>query len=97
MLNSHVGILFHYCYHNFKVLTMRELLLAGLATASPPTPRIIGGVVAPPNSEPHIVSLQKAHNHFCGGSILSNTWILTAAHCHQINYDHVEVVAGKNH
>jgi len=42
---------------------------------------IVGGVEARPGSRPWIVSLQNGTSHFCGGSILSPTIILTAAHC----------------
>ena len=36
------------------------------------------------HSQPHIVSLQKNKNHFCGASIVSSDWLISASHCHQI-------------
>ncbi|VVC98985.1 unnamed protein product [Leptidea sinapis] len=47
--------------------------------------RIVGGFEAKPYSHPYLVSLQLRflwiRFHFCGGSILNENWILTAAHC----------------
>ncbi|XP_034947316.1 trypsin-like [Chelonus insularis] len=49
--------------------------------------KIVGGSEAKKGDFPHQASLQwgipplVAYKHFCGGSILSNKWILTAGHC----------------
>lgn len=50
-----------------------------------PDNRIVGGKESAVNGNPWQVSLQKpsgsSYYHFCGGSIISETYILTAAHC----------------
>ncbi|EFX75606.1 hypothetical protein DAPPUDRAFT_26576, partial [Daphnia pulex] len=43
--------------------------------------RIVGGVTSVKNAWPFAVSLMAKGRHFCGGSLLDNQHILTAAHC----------------
>lgn len=43
--------------------------------------RIFGGQNATEGQFPHQVSLKYYNKHTCGGSILNEKWILTAAHC----------------
>ena len=42
---------------------------------------IVGGAAAKAGEAPYQVSLQRPSSHFCGGSIISDIWIVTAAHC----------------
>lgn len=43
--------------------------------------RIVGGQFAEKNQFPYQVALLKDGRLYCGGSVLSKTWVVTAAHC----------------
>ncbi|KAM4558359.1 transmembrane protease serine 3 isoform 2-T2 [Odontesthes bonariensis] len=43
--------------------------------------RVVGGNVSQPGQFPWQVSLHFSSEHLCGGSIITPSWILTAAHC----------------
>jgi secreted trypsin-like serine protease len=54
--------------------------LEGVEQEQPETP-IVGGQAVDITAVPWQVSLQYGGSHFCGGSIIDEEWILTAAHC----------------
>uniref|UniRef100_A0A8C2I361 Si:dkey-78l4.5 n=1 Tax=Cyprinus carpio TaxID=7962 RepID=A0A8C2I361_CYPCA len=42
---------------------------------------IVNGREAKPHSRPYMVSIQLMRKHDCGGFLISDQWVLTAAHC----------------
>ncbi|XP_043256081.1 trypsin-1-like isoform X2 [Colletes gigas] len=57
------------------------LLIASLAFASCYEPRIIGGSETTIEKYPYQVSIHYNGVLKCGGSVISQNWVLTAAHC----------------
>uniref|UniRef100_A0A3Q3WQD4 trypsin n=1 Tax=Mola mola TaxID=94237 RepID=A0A3Q3WQD4_MOLML len=53
--------------------------------------KIVGGYECTPHSQPHQVSLNRGY-HFCGGSLVSDSWVVSAAHCY---YSYVRL--GEHH
>ncbi|XP_038615651.1 transmembrane protease serine 11D-like [Tachyglossus aculeatus] len=49
--------------------------------------RVMGGSLAQEGSWPWQASLQLRNVHHCGAVLISNTWLLTAAHCFRENSD----------
>uniref|UniRef100_A0A8D2J1S1 Peptidase S1 domain-containing protein n=1 Tax=Varanus komodoensis TaxID=61221 RepID=A0A8D2J1S1_VARKO len=100
--------------HHGKTLPVKTLILLALQTIliNPPIsspsyiacgqpinpPRIVGGQSAKPGSWPWQVSISNNKQHFCGGSLISDQWILSAAHCfYDANiFNTYEVLLGAN-
>ncbi|XP_017299780.1 trypsin-like [Diaphorina citri] len=45
--------------------------------------RIVGGWTTEVNEYPWVVALEQAGKFFCGGTLISDRYVLTAAHCRQ--------------
>ncbi|XP_045899888.1 trypsin-2-like [Micropterus dolomieu] len=71
------------------------LTLLGAAAAAPVDDRIVGGYQCEAHSKPWQVSLNIGY-HFCGGSLINNQWIVSAAHCWQNPFSQIAVL-GDNH
>lgn len=58
--------------------------------------RVVGGDDAPDGAAPFQCSLQQNKRHFCGCSIISDKWILTAAHCISSKPYTLDILVGTN-
>ncbi|NXJ93736.1 TRY1 protein, partial [Corythaixoides concolor] len=54
--------------------------------------KIVGGYTCAENSVPYQVSLNSGY-HFCGGSLISSQWVVSAAHCYK---SRIQVLLGKH-
>lgn len=66
-----------------KRLVIAAALAAGSVIVGAPSPSeaIVGGTTAANGAYPFMASVQDGGYHFCGGSVIAGTWVLTAAHC----------------
>ncbi|XP_011845228.1 PREDICTED: trypsin-2 isoform X5 [Mandrillus leucophaeus] len=60
------------------------LAFVGVAVAAPfdDDDKIVGGYTCEENSVPYQVSLNSGY-HFCGGSLINEQWVVSAAHCYK--------------
>uniref|UniRef100_A0A3B4TDV7 trypsin n=1 Tax=Seriola dumerili TaxID=41447 RepID=A0A3B4TDV7_SERDU len=67
---------------------MRSLVFALLlgAVFATEDDKIVGGRECTPHSQPHQVSLNSGY-HFCGGSLVNEYWVVSAAHCYKSKMD----------
>ncbi|NXV52558.1 GRAA protein, partial [Uria aalge] len=54
---------------------------------------ISGGRVVRPHSWPYMAAIQRKNSTVCGGALVEERWVLTAAHC-ELNKSEVRVVLG---
>ncbi|XP_049749471.1 trypsin-like [Elephas maximus indicus] len=66
-----------------KAFVILALLGAAVAFTIADDERIVGGYTCQKNSLPYQVSLNSVGNHFCGGSLISDQWVVSAAHCYK--------------
>ncbi|OXU24622.1 hypothetical protein TSAR_000943 [Trichomalopsis sarcophagae] len=64
-----------------KLSKLRALAEWALKLVSARTVRIIGGDYSVKGQFPYLVLIQTSGQHHCGGSIVADQYILTAAHC----------------
>ncbi|XP_077114244.1 trypsin-like [Ranitomeya variabilis] len=57
-------------------------VLLGAAAAFEDDDKIVGGYTCTKNAVPWQVSLYSSY-HFCGGSLINNLWVVSAAHCYK--------------
>uniref|UniRef100_A0A8C3T1J8 Peptidase S1 domain-containing protein n=1 Tax=Chelydra serpentina TaxID=8475 RepID=A0A8C3T1J8_CHESE len=65
------------------------LLVLDFAAVPQGVDKIIGGYECSPHSQPWQVSLNTGY-HFCGGSLITDQWVVSAAHCcpRRVGADH---------
>ncbi|KAM9309043.1 trypsin-2-like [Pholidichthys leucotaenia] len=70
-------------------------MFLGAAAAAPMDDRIVGGYECTPHSQPWQVSINIGY-HYCGGSLINDQWIVSAAHCWQNPYSLIAIL-GEHH
>lgn len=76
MSDSHVNMI----HDRFRYPDTIIFSVFVIAVALEGDDKIVGGHECPKNSVPYQVSLWTGYN-FCGGTLLSEEWVLSAAHC----------------
>ncbi|CAI5790579.1 transmembrane protease serine 9-like [Podarcis lilfordi] len=58
------------------------------------SPRIVGGNPAPEGAWPWQVSFMEKNQPICGGSLINEKWVVSAAHCFTKGYEQYDVLLG---
>ncbi|KAL7013097.1 hypothetical protein ACKWTF_015191 [Chironomus riparius] len=75
------------CFANYQPRSVHVPAACGQSVM--PQGQIIGGATIKPNSYPWIAALLRSNGQFfCGGTLVSNRKVVTAAHCIQNKEDH---------
>ena len=64
-----------------RIVIVKIVLLLPVFTCGQTNPSIVGGSYIDIKEVPYQISMKVDGVHHCGGTILSDRWILTAAHC----------------
>ncbi|XP_021061281.1 complement factor D isoform X1 [Mus pahari] len=72
------------------------VVLGAAVCAAQPRGRILGGQEAVAHARPYMASVQVNGTHMCGGTLLDEQWVLSAAHCMDgvTKNDSVQVLLG---
>ncbi|XP_059920586.1 trypsin-10-like [Gadus macrocephalus] len=84
-------LILHQPDHKATMKSLIFVLLLGAVFAE--EDKIVGGYECTRHSQAHQVSLNSGY-HFCGGSLVSKDWVVSAAHCYK---SRIEVRLGEHH